>query len=134
MNQIISTGTPGTLGLPFLKVSTQPFSASHKNSPLKASPAKNGVKKSFSVASRTPRSCVLPPVAALSPTKDRPRKINKNAKVTIKDGKPERITIMPFVAPTTAAKVKVSGIAKISGSPQVTIHTPKNKPAKATID
>src|SRR5210317_1249313 len=103
MNQIISTGTPGTLGLPFLKVSTQPFSASHKNKPPKASPAKNGARKSFSVASRTPRNCVLPPVAALSPTKDSPRKKNKNASVTKKDGKPERIKIMPFGAPTAPA-------------------------------
>ena len=55
---------------------------------LEISPLKYGVRTSVLTASRTPRSWVEPPVAHFSPTSERPRRINRNARVTIKDGKP----------------------------------------------
>ena len=134
MNQRISTGMPGTLGAPFLKVSTRPILANQTNSPVKASPENNGIRKSFSTASRTPRSCVEPPVAIFSPTSDTPRKMKRNASVTINDGSPVLSTMEPFTAPTRAAKINVIGIAKTKGSPKVTTQEPKIRPAKAIID
>ena len=133
-NHRISTGMPGTLGVPLLKVSTQPVSAIQAKSPGKASPEKKGASQSSSVASRTPRSCVEPPVAALSPTSDKPRRMNRKASVTMKDGRPDLMTMNPLIEPTIAAKAKVSGIARISGRPKLTVAAAKNRPANATIE
>ena len=60
--------------------------------------------------------------------------MKRNASVTMKDGRPERITMVPLIEPTSAAKMKVAGIATISGNPQFTTQTAKNSPAKATIE
>ncbi len=134
MNQMISTGIPGTLGRPDLKLSTNPACASQFRMNSKASPEKIGARKSSPTASRIPRSCVAPPVKSFSPTSVAPRRMKSPANVTIKEGSPVLITISPFAAPSMAANSNVSGIARMSGMPILTVNAPKSMPVKATID
>ena len=64
----------------------------------------------------------------------KPRRMNKNASVTIKLGKPVRTTMMPFSAPMAIHSAKVSRIATQIGQPSVTDMIAIDIPAKPIID
>ncbi|MCY1354684.1 hypothetical protein D9M69_410740 [compost metagenome] len=133
-NHRISIGMPGTFGVPFGNVSMMPASASHVNSPGKASPEKSGASGLPATASFMPRSCVAPPLAHLRPTSVRPRRMKRNASVTMNDGRPVRIVSCAFITPMKTAKAIATRIATLSGTCQTTSAVPKTRPAKATID
>ncbi len=116
MNHSTSTGIPG-----FTR-------------PAKASPENSSSIQESPTASRIPRSCVDPSVAHLSPTRVRPRRMNRNARVTMKEGSPVLRTMCAFSQPSEIAKAKVSRIATHSGAFQTASVAPKTSPAKATID
>ncbi len=85
-------------------------------------------------ASFTPRNCVAPPVAHLRPTSERPRRIKRNASVTMKDGSPVLRTICALIAPIRAANTSVRMIAITSGTCKTTSAAANIRPAKAIID
>ena len=110
------------------------WAASHANKPSKATPEKISRTGPSPARSPIPRSCVEPPVTHFSPTRERPRRMNRNASVTMKEGSFVRITICPLMPPSRAANTKVSAMAAMSGSPDWTRRAPKMRPVKAIID
>ena len=133
-NQRIETGTPSTVGSPDGKRSIQPAAASEANVSLNAMPVNRDCAKPVPAASARPRIWVEPPVAIFSPTRDRPRRMNRDANVTINDGRRVLITIWPLNTPTAAATSSVTAIARRKGICRIDRATPKVRPAKATIE
>src|SRR6218665_3441192 len=133
-NQQLSTGMPVIIGTPVGKRGISPCSPMKANQPVNALPLNSQSRELSWTASVTPRNCVEPPVAHLSPTRLRPRNMNKKASVTMKLGKPVLMTIQAFTQPITATTSSVSKTASTSGSSKMTIAVEKIRPAKAIID
>ena len=77
---------PGASGVPSLRICSQPRSPIHWNRPLKTWPVKNGASQSFLARSPTPETSVRLVMARVSAS-DRPRRMNRLARVTMNDGK-----------------------------------------------
>ena len=133
-NHTISTGTPVTLGAPLGKVAISPCSPSQRKRPGKASPERKGISGSVAAASRTPRIWVEPPVAHFSPTRESPRRMKSEARVTMKDGSRVLTTISPLNQPTTIATAKAERTPPQSGKPSSRTTRPMTTPAKPIID
>ena len=106
-------GIPSTTGcpsrLPRENVSISPMSPSHWNRPCAIFPPKTGASQSPSAASRMPPMMVLlSTVCGMKIVK--PRRMNRKASVTMKLGRPVRITIQPFSAPIETHMAKVTPI------------------------
>jgi hypothetical protein len=55
--------------------------------------------------------CSSPPVAHLRPTRVRPRKMNRKARVTMSEGRHVRMTIYPLMDPMIPEKIRMPRIA-----------------------
>ena len=116
---MIETGTPVTVGVPFGNLRDDVDARQARRTSPRGRRRKRVSRTMPSPAcSPMPRICVEPPVAHFSPTSESPRRMNRKASVTMKDGSRVRMTIWPLMAPRAAATTKVAAMAGSSGRPR----------------
>ena len=117
MNQTMETGTPVTFGAPLGNFAMRSCVGEPGEQALEGDAGEEFAHEPSPAPSPMPRSWVEPPVAHFSPTSDRPRRMNRKASVTMKDGSRVRMTIWPLMAPSTPATRRSSRMASQSGRP-----------------
>lgn len=88
---------------------------------------------SSATGSRNPPTCVRPVIRRARPIV-RPRSTNNPANVTLKKGRPVRVTIGPFGQPTATAAVKAKKMHRHDGQPLSAAGTTMRTPAKPIIE
>mmetsp|Transcript_22736 Transcript_22736/g.37606 ORF Transcript_22736/g.37606 Transcript_22736/m.37606 type:complete len:569 (+) Transcript_22736:230-1936(+) len=137
MAQTINIGMPSTTGWPWRvpreNVSIQPASPIHWNTPVSTLPPKSEASQSPSAFSLIPPIIVLR-VVAMAAKMVSPRKMYRNASVTMKLGNPVLITSQPFTPPKATQSMNVAMMAIHMGQPRWTERMAMLIPAKPIIE
>ena len=123
-----------TSGIPSSELGNEVVARQPREQVLEGDARKELAHEAAAGASLMLRSWVEPPVTHFSPTSVRPRNMNRNARVTMKEGSRVQMTSWPLSAPRVAAKAIVTRSASGSARPPSTISEPKTRPVKATIE